>query len=73
MAIAQRKLQTAGQTEDAVHVVRVLHHVGPLPLRELSEEPELADWPAERIEQAIVSAWSRALIFIDSGDLLVAL
>jgi hypothetical protein len=73
MAIAQRKLQTAGYMEDAVHVVRVLHHVGPLPLRELADEPELADWPPERVEQAIVSAWSCALIFIDSGDLLVAL
>jgi hypothetical protein len=73
MAIAQRNLHTAGHVEDAAQVVHVLHHVGPVPLQELADEPELAGWPPERVEQAIVSAWSHALIFIDNRDLLIAL
>ena len=74
MAEAQRHPRaTADGTEDVACVVRVLHHAGPIPLRELAEDPELADWTRERIEHAVVSAWSRALIFVDTRDLLVAL
>jgi hypothetical protein len=74
MAQAHRIPRALGaDMEDVAHVVRVLHHAGPLPLRELADDPELADWPSERIEHAVVSAWSRALIFVDTRDLLVAL
>ena len=73
MAVAQRKLHPGGEAEDVARVLRVLHRSGPLPLGELADEPDLADWSSERIEQALVSAWSRALIFIDTRDLLVAL
>ncbi|MGY2874745.1 hypothetical protein ACVW00_001935 [Marmoricola sp. URHA0025 HA25] len=62
-----------GDAEDVTRVLSVLHHAGPLPLRELADEPELAEWTHERIEHAVVSAWSRALIFVDTRDLLVAL
>jgi hypothetical protein len=74
MAEAQRHPRaTTDREEDVASVVRVLHHAGPIPLRELAEDPELADWTRERIEHAVVSAWSRALIFVDTRDLLVAL
>ncbi|MBW8749950.1 MAG: hypothetical protein JF565_00800 [Propionibacteriales bacterium] len=73
MAMAQRKLHSGSEAEDVARVLRVLHRSGPLPLGELADEPELADWPSERVEHALVSAWSHALIFIDTRDLLVAL
>lgn len=74
MAEAQRHPRaTTDRSEDVARVVRVLHHSGPVPLRELADDPELADWTHERIEHAVVSAWSSALIFVDSRDLLVAL
>jgi hypothetical protein len=72
MAQAQWNLKT-GAAEDVAQVLHVLHHAGPVPLSELGDDPELAEWSSERIEHALVSAWSRALIFIDSGDMLVAL
>jgi hypothetical protein len=40
---------------------------------ELVRDPEFTDWPAQRLEHAVVSAWSLNLIFIDTRDLLVAL
>ena len=74
MAEAQRNPRAISpDTEDVAHVLRVLHEVGPLPLRELADDPELADWPPERIEHAVVSAWSRALVFVDTRDLVIAL
>ena len=74
MAQAHRISRATGaDVEDVARVVRVLHRVGPLPLRELADDPALADWPHERIEHAVVAAWSRALIFVDTRDLLVAL
>lgn len=73
MVNAQRNGQATWGDTDATRVVRVLHLSGPLLLRELADCPELEDWPSERIEHAIVSAWSRGLIFIDYRDLLVAL
>jgi hypothetical protein len=74
MVEAQRHPRAAtGGTEDVACVVRVLHHAGPIPLRELADDPELADWSRDRIEHAVVSAWSSALIFVDTRDLLVAL
>jgi hypothetical protein len=74
MVEAQRDPRaTRGNAEDVARVVRVLHLAGPLPLRELADEPELADWSPERIEHAVVAAWSAALIFVDTRDLLVAL
>lgn len=74
MAEAQRNPRVAREdTEDVAHVLRVLHHAGPLPLSELADDPALASWTHERIEHAVVSAWSRALIFVDTRDLLVPL
>jgi hypothetical protein len=54
-------------------VVGTLRRSGPLGLDELCDEPELVDWPVRRVEQAVVTAWSHNLIFIDPRDLLVAL
>ena len=73
MAEAQRDPQAAWTDADVTRVVSVLHDVGPLPLRDLARDPELEDWPSERVEHAIVSAWSHGLIFIDARDLVVAL
>jgi hypothetical protein len=58
---------------DVTNVVRALHRWGPQSLRELVGDPEFANWPAQRLEHAVVSAWSLNLIFIDARDLLVAL
>jgi hypothetical protein len=58
---------------DVARVLRALHRAGPLPLRDLSHEPDLLDWPAQRIEHAVVSAWARNLISFDNRDLVVAL
>jgi hypothetical protein len=58
---------------DVTDVVRALHRWGPQSLLELLRDPEFADWPAQRLEHAVVSAWSLNLIFIDTRDLLVAL
>lgn len=73
MTEAQGTLLGPWEDTDVARVVRVLHQSGPLPLRDLTREPDLANWPAHRIEHAIVSAWSRKLIFIDNRDLLVAI
>lgn len=73
MAFAHRNPRVISADPDVARVLHVLHHAGPLPLRDLADDPELADWPPERIEHAVVSAWSRALIFVDTRDLLVAL
>ena len=61
------------EESDADRVVRVLHRSGPLPLRDLGQTPDLADWPNQRIQHAVVTAWSRNLIFVDTSDQLVAL
>ena len=58
---------------DVTEVVRALHRTGPLPLDELALVPDLDEWPDTRLEHAVISAWSRNLIFVDSRDLLVAL
>jgi len=74
MAEAQRDSRVLTRdTEDVARVLRVLHHTGPLPLRDLVDDPELETWTHERIEHAVVAAWSRSLIFVDPRDLLVPL
>lgn len=54
-------------------VLLALRRSGPRPLAELLDDPDLEGWSARRLEDAVVSAWSRNLISIDSSDLLVAL
>lgn len=61
------------ETRDVACILRVLHRVGPLQLQDLVGQPELAGWSPQRMERAVVSAWSRTLIFIDNRDLLVAI
>jgi hypothetical protein len=73
MTEAHRALPERWEDTDVARIVRTLHRSGPLPLQDLTHEPELVSWSAQRIEHAIVSAWSRNLIFIDRRDLLVAL
>lgn len=68
-----RTLPGPWEETDVARVVRALHQSGPLQLSDLSREPDLLGWPAQRIEHAVVSAWSRNLISFDSRDLLVAL
>lgn len=63
----------AWESGDVDLFVEALRRVGPMPLRELGEESEIAGWPAERVRQAVVSAWSENRIYVDAGDLLVAL
>lgn len=58
---------------DVTQVVRALHRWGPQSLADLVRDPEVADWSAERVEHAIVVAWSLNLIFVNTRDLLVAL
>lgn len=58
---------------DVTQVVRALHRSGPLPLAELNHTTDLDGWSRQRVEHAVVSAWSRNLIFVDAQDLLVAL
>jgi hypothetical protein len=73
MTEAHRTLPGPWEDADVARIIRALRRSGPLLLRDLTREPELVGWPAQRIEHAVVSAWSRNLIFIDQRDLLVAL
>jgi hypothetical protein len=73
MTEAQRSLPSPWEETDVARVVRVLRRAGPLRLPELADEPDLDAWPPQRVEHAIVGAWSRNLIFIDNRDLLVAI
>jgi len=70
---AAQMLSGPWEDTDATRVVRVLHRSGPTALCDLDGQPELTGWPAERIEHAVVSAWSDNLISIDTRDQLVAL
>jgi hypothetical protein len=63
----------AREESDLACVLSTLRHSGPLELEDLRDAPEIADWPARRLEQAVVTAWSRNLISVDRRDLLVAL
>jgi hypothetical protein len=58
---------------DVIHVVRALHRWGPQSLPDLVDDPELAGWPAQRVEHAVVTAWAQNVIFVDTRSLLVAL
>ena len=73
MAGAERSLPRYGDDIDVARVVHVLQRNGPLPVSDLADQPDLADWPAARVEHAIVSAWSSTLIYIDARDRLVAI
>jgi hypothetical protein len=73
MTELQRSLFDPSEEADVARIVHTLHRVGPLPLRDLHREPELVCWTSQRVERAVVSAWSRNLIFIDARDLLVAI
>jgi hypothetical protein len=74
MATANGHLQVGHWEEtDMAHVVGVLHRSGPLSFRDLRLLPEIGGWSRQRVEHAVVSAWSANLIFIDTHDLLVAL
>jgi hypothetical protein len=74
MGQAQRDLPRSSEEEtDVAQVVHALRRFGPRPLDELLDDPYLEGWSTQRLEGAVVSAWSRNLISIDAGDLLVAL
>jgi len=73
MVDAQHSVSGPSEQADAARVLRALRRSGPQPLKELARDPDLADWPPERVEHAVVTAWSRNLISIDPRDLLVAL
>ena len=70
---AHRSIPRASEETDLDRVIGTLRRSGPLGIEELRDEPEFADWPAQRVEQAVVTAWSHNLIFVDQRDLLVAL
>jgi hypothetical protein len=73
MSEAHRTLPGPWEEGDVARIVNALRRSGPLPIRDLPREPEFAGWAIQRIEHAVISAWSRNLIFIDQGDQLVAL
>jgi hypothetical protein len=73
MTEAPRSLFLSREETDLARVVGTLRRSGPLALDELCDEPDLDDWSVQRIEQAVVVAWSHNLIFVDPRDLLVAL
>jgi hypothetical protein len=73
MTEAHRGRFMARKENDLACVLGMLRRSGPLDLDDLRDAPELADWPAQRLEQAVVTAWSRNLISVDQRDLLVAL
>jgi hypothetical protein len=73
MTEAPRSIPLPRDENDLARVVGTLRRSGPLGLDELCDEPELVDGPVRRVEQAVVTAWSHNLIFIDPRDLLVAL
>lgn len=62
-----------GTPPDVATVVRALKERGPTAIPDLCRDPRTRDWSRERIEAAIVAAWSRNLIFVDCRDNLVAL
>lgn len=62
-----------GPGSDAVLVARTLRSTGPLHLDELRAEPEVRDWSAARLEDAVASAWSHDLVSVNARDQLVAL
>jgi hypothetical protein len=73
MVDAQHHVSGPWEQTDVARVVRALRRSGPRPLGDLARDPDLADWPPERVEDAVVGAWSHNLISIDPRDLLVAL
>jgi hypothetical protein len=73
MSQAQRDLSRAWAEADVAHVLRVLRRSGPRLLSDLLDDEDLAGWSSRRLQEAVVSAWSRNLISITAGDLLVAL
>ena len=54
-------------------VVDILRRTGPRSLRSLRSEGHLSRWPAERVEGAVVQAWSDDRLSIDVEDPLIAL
>lgn len=71
MTESPRGLPHQWEENDVSQVVLALHRSGPLRLQDLPGEPGLAHWTAARLEEAVVAAWSRDLIFVDSRDRLV--
>ena len=51
----------------------VLRRSGPRLLTELMDDEAFDGWSSHRLEGAVVSAWSRNVISITAGDLIVAL
>jgi hypothetical protein len=75
---AERQLQDhgvapRGADSDARQVARSLRRTGPLQMEDLRAQPELRGWSSDRVEKAVVAAWSADRITIDAGDRLVAL
>lgn len=73
MSQAQRDLPRAWAEADVAHVLGVLRHAGPRLLTELMDDDAFNGWSSQRLEDAVVSAWSRNVISITPGDLVVAL
>jgi hypothetical protein len=73
MPEAQPYLPRPRDENDVACVVRVLRLTGPLTLTGLGRHPDLSGWPRDRLESAVVSAWSRAQIFVDNRDQLIAI
>ena len=62
-----------GLDTDRDLVVEVLRGGGPRSLSHLRELPAFAGWPSERVELAVVQAWSDSLLSVDADDQLIAL
>ena len=73
MTQAHGPLPGPWEDTDGARVVHALRRSGPLPMRDLNLEPEFVGWSAQRLEHAVIAAWSRNLIYVDQRDLLVAI
>ena len=68
-----QRILTGTSESDVAQVLHALRQSGPMPLDELQDHAELDGWQVGRVNDAVVAAWSRDLISIDPGDLLVVL
>lgn len=60
-------------TTDATTVVALLDQHGPRSIKALRDHPALAGWSRDRVERAVVEAWSSNQVSIDAEDHLIAL
>jgi len=73
MTEARRELPGPWHEPDVAVVLAALRGSGPRGVRDLQHDDAFATWPRRRLEDAVVSAWSRNLISVDPLDQLFVL